>query len=154
MRYLLDDQVSITSTVDSGPNTEELSAREEQAQKIGINNRPLQTSKLDTRGNSLSEYRVERFLLGSHLFISSLPSIPKPRHQRPPLPTCRPATRKTHSILPLERTDKPPQHPLGPLSLILSPSDISEQLGPFSPVSWEFSERGGGEDEGGCGHAR
>ena len=63
MRDLLDDQVSITSTVDSGPNTEELSAREEQAQKIGINNRPLQTSKLDTRGNSLSEYRVERFLL-------------------------------------------------------------------------------------------
>ena len=57
MRDLLDDQVSITSTIDSRPNTEELSEREEQANKtdtIAISNQPLANLKARHPGGTHS----------------------------------------------------------------------------------------------------
>lgn len=53
----------------------------------------------------------------------------------------------TCSVLSLERSNKPPKHPLCTLKLILALRDTRKRRRVLAPVSGEFSKRGGREND-------
>lgn len=123
------------------PDAEELSTGRAQCQSFSGLLRRTRLRTLPKRGSKASSRSP------SFRFESTSTKYKRQLHL-----TLSDSSASTHGVLTLQRADKPPQHLLHPVLLRSALSDIGEKLGSFTPVRGEFSERGGGEDEWGCGH--